>query len=235
MGNDNTSPIQEPQEVDNTELIITSCSSEINKVLESGVNINEDGLFVEPTCSICTSPLRGEAEEVWNSTRMVGKVQEVFKNKGKKVPSNAVVESHMVNCASRSVSEIQRREYCKRIDRMKKDDLSTLDQISLLTTILTENLLSINSIVPTGTETQAEIRKIKSAETTKLSARLESLCKLRASILGEMLGDGDLIYIPKEEFINIFNRAIVNNQDNPKVQAAIKGLLDELQKVEKSS
>jgi len=241
---DNTTPLENPQEnaseiqeVEANDVVISNGASEIDEVLESGVNIGEDGVFVEPSCSICKSPYREELEEAWLSTRMVSAVVKVFEEKGtKKVPSTFVIENHMVNhLGHSSIAEIQRREYTTRIKSIKKDGLSTLDQIAMMSSMITENILNVNSITPSGNETKADIAKLKSAETTKLVARLESLCKLRASILGEMLGEGDLIYLPTEEFVKIFNRAIVDNQGKPEVQEAIKNLLGDLQNIGKSN
>ena len=240
---DNVTPLKDPSEenevqtVEAHDVTISNGSSEIDEVLDSGVNLGEDGRFVEPSCPICKSPFRDELEDAWLSTRMVSAVVQVFKDKGvRKIPSNAVIENHMVNhLGNTGISEIQRKEYATRIKSIKKDGLSTLDQISMMSAIVTDNILAINSIVPSGDETQADIAKIKSGETAKLVAKLESLCKLRASILGEMLGDGDLIYLPTEEFVKIFNKAIVDNQGKSEVQEAIKKLLLDLQNIGKSN
>ena len=236
---DNAKPIENPddniEELKPSEVVVSNGFAEASKILKSGINLNEEGLFVEPTCEICNSSLRIEAEEVWERTRSIKEVKDFYVSKSVKPHSVSVIENHMVNCKARSVSEIQRKEYAHRLERMKSEGLSTLDQISFMTSILTENLFSINSIVASGTETQSDIRKTKSAETIKLVARLESLCKLRASILGEMLGDGDLIYLPTKDFIGVFNKAIVANQGNKEVQTVIKQLLDDLQNIGKSN
>ena len=68
--------------------------------------------------------------------------------------------------------------------------------------------MAINSIVPSGEDSAVEVEKIKSAETARLSSSLNSLLKLQAGILGEMKADGDLIYMPTKDFMDIVKEAL---------------------------
>jgi hypothetical protein len=70
--------------------------------------------------------------------------------------------------------------------------------------------MGVNSITPNGDLSMAEVEKIKSAETARLMMAFNQLLKLQAGIMGEMRSSGELITIPKDNFVSIFKKALID-------------------------
>lgn len=210
---------------------ISAHSNSMERTLSQVINLNNDNEMHEPTCLICSSPLRKEAEEIWEKNRKDSEVQELFtKRSGSKV-SKEVVQNHMRNHFNQGVRELQKVEYINRLQRLKNQNSTTLSKIDMAETIIIERITGINSIPPgTGDMSHAEVEKLKSTETTKLVGQLEHLIKLRASVLGEMKSSGDMISMPTQAFVDIF-REELRLAKNDREKELINSILNRLRKL----
>ena len=193
------------------ESFITSISvlpTELEKTLSQAINLSPDNTFHEPTCLICSSPYRTEIEEKWVETKSHADIKDLLKGRTLSKISTGVIDNHMRFHYERDINQHQMREYVDRIKRYSTSELTTLDRIQFALSALTERIVGINAITPSGDYTAADIEKIKSAELTKLMGAYGKFTKLQADLMGEMKDTGDLISIPKEAFIHFFNKAL---------------------------
>jgi hypothetical protein len=209
-------------------------ATEMERLFSQVINLSKDNILHEPTCLICSSPHRTELEQTWISNKSVADVQQVYKGKTGKNISSEVVENHMTQHLTKGVREIQKIEYVDRIKRLHSHSLSTLDRISMCYAILIERLMGINSITTNGEESIAEIEKIKSSETSRLMGVFNNILKLQASILGEMKKEGEVITLPSDQFIKVFNNALLAAKTDREKQI-VKNILDELAGISKKS
>ena len=194
-------------QVDSGDVVHTS----IERVLSQAVNLSPENVMHEVTCPFCSSPYREEAENAYFAAERNWKecCKFIENNQGIRL-SKDVIENHVRFHMGAGVRELQKVEYIDRIKRLSTRSCSTLDRIALCSAIVLERILDINSIVPDGDKSPADIAKIKSAETKGLVKSYNDLLKLQASILGEMKTDGEVITLPRKPFIQIFTDAIAD-------------------------
>jgi len=181
---------------------------QVDKMLSQAIKLSSDSQMHEPTCPICCSPLRTESEDMWDENpRSSASIKSMFKDKSGLKVSAELIKHHMKNHKDAS-SELRKVEFIDDVRRLYNTEATTLDEIKLCLSIITSQIMSINSLGPSHDHSQAEIQKLKSAETNKLMGTYSSLIKLRAQILGEMKDSGEIISIPREKFIRVFNDAI---------------------------
>lgn len=194
-------------------------SDETTRVLGQLININDSNVLHEPTCLICNSPFRSEVEQLFVEKKTGKEMQAYLKDKTNEVVPKSVLENHMLHHYNREVRELQKREYIDRIARLTDENLTTLQRLSIGLAAIDERLTGINSIVPSGDISAAEVEKIKSAETAKLINSANALLKFKSQILGEMKETGELVTVPKKVFIEIFNEALAKAQNDGEKQA----------------
>lgn len=215
MGGDDSSPISSTvtrrKKLRNE--AVQTWREDANRLFSQVVNLNEEGIFHEPTCPICSSPLREESEKLWASqtpTKDWRKIVEIFSTKSSIKVGRDIVENHMRFHADRGVKELQAIEYISRLQRMNSRGYTTLAQLDLCYNTLNERLLSINSITPDGNLSVAEIERIKSQETVKLIGQILQMVKLKATIMGELKETGDMISIPVKQFTEVLEETILS-------------------------
>ena len=99
--------------------------------------------------------------------------------------------------------------------------------------ILYEDAPAINSEL-NGAIQEINGEKIKSVETARLMACFNQTAKLKASIMGELHNNGQLITIPRDAFVKIFNDAIVEASTD-KEKETIINILNRLGDLSKSA
>jgi|SaaInlV_100m_DNA_2_1039680.scaffolds.fasta_scaffold21311_1 hypothetical protein len=204
---------------------------QVEKVLSQALNLANDGQFHESTCSICCSPLREEAEDLWDQGRATAPIKKLYKEKSSQKINDSLIKNHMKNHKDGGVRELKKVEYVDRVKRLYgSGEITTLDRLNLSLAIITDQLLEINSLEPSGDKSIADIQKIKSGETNKLMATFNNIVKLQATISGEMRDSGEIISIPRDTFLNVFNDAIINAR-NDREREIITGILDGLKSV----
>lgn len=214
----------------NKSKIFKPVSSEVDKLMGQLINLNEKRIYHEPTCPVCSSPNREEAERDFVTKKNYASAKAILQLD----VGDVVIENHMTNHHARGVKEIQKLEYTNRIARVNKSNPSTLDKIQLCSSMLIERMIEINSISPNGSLSVADIEKIKSSETARLSSVFNNLMKLQAGIMGEMKTSGELITIPVDEFVRVFNEALLSSKTDVEKEM-VKVILDKLTKVNKGS
>ena len=220
-------PIEEIEVL--TEDIASKRNSNVDMMLAQAINLNNGNALHEPTCSICCSPLRNEAEDTWEKTRRTAMVVELFLNRGGVEIGNEVVKNHMKHHLDHGIQEIQKVEYVDRIRRLYSQNVTTLDRLDLCIAVVTDRLMQINSLTPSGDKSIADIEKIKSAETVKLMNTYSNLIKLQATLLGEMKDSGEMISIPSKKFVSVFNTALSLEVKTDREREIVMGLLRGLQ------
>lgn len=183
--------------------------SGIDQVLAQAINLTPEYVMHEPTCPICQSANREDIEQKWLETKNHADVKELMKSKGMPELSNEIINNHMTYHYERGIQEIVKTEYIDRIKRLNNTPVTTLERIDLCLSALTERLIGVNSITPSGEMSVADIEKIKSAEVSRLMTSFNSLIKLQASIRGEMQSNGELLMIPRQSFTDFFKTKIL--------------------------
>lgn len=225
-----------PPKEENAKIEIPNSGSadSIEFALSQLINLNPENILHEPTCMICSDPNRTEIEKKWNETKKHADVIALFKTKSSANISNDVIDNHMSFHYDRGVKQMQIMEYINRIKRLSNIELTTLDRISLALAIIDDRLADINSITPNSNISAAEVSEIKSAETTKLMSAYNNFLKLKIGITGEMAKNGELIIIPKQSFIDVFNLAIVEAQ-TAEAKSVLKKVLTSLFDINKKT
>lgn len=201
-------------------------ASEIDRALSQVINMS--GLVMhEPTCIICSNPHRDEIEKKWLETKKHSEVKKIIKGKSDIDVTNGIIDNHMLYHSGREVKELQKIEYREQLRRLNSVELTTLDRIRLCLSALTERLAGINSIVPDANNSVVDIERIKSSETSRITANFNQLLKLQASIMGEMQKKGEVISIPREAFLSFYN-TILAEASTVEEKKVIRRVLDGL-------
>ena len=193
--------------------ISSQSSGDVESMLSQIVNLNANNILHEPTCLICSSPYREELEKKWSESQETERakvVKELFESRSKAQVSKDLIENHMRFHYNKGIPAIQQREYINKIKRLNDSQLTTLDRVKSGLSMLMERVMGVNSITPNGDLSMAEVEKIKSAETARLMMAFNQLLKLQAGIMGEMRSSGELITIPKDNFVSIFKKALID-------------------------
>jgi len=198
-----------------------------NDVLAQLITLNNDNVMHEPTCIICSSPYRDEIEKKWIETKSHEDVKKLVKERSHAKLSNDVIDNHVYHHYTRGVQELQKVEYVNKLKRMSSVELTTLDRIKLGCCAIEERLSGVNSIVPDNNLSFAEVEKIKSDAVTKLMGAYNNLIKLKATIVGEMQDSDKLVVVPKQEFVTIFNDALIEAKNDTE-RDVIKKILDRI-------
>lgn len=215
-------------------IIPLNVGSEIERTLSQALTIDITKTVYEPTCDICISPYRTDVETLFKETKNYKSVIDFYAGRGSQINENVIV-NHFKHHQSieRGIKELQMGEYINRLKRLDNQQLTTVDRISLSLSVLMERLMCVNGLVPSAEESEAQIEKIKCSETSRITATMASLLKLRASILGEMKNTGEVITIPAGDFVSIFSSALGEAKNN-REREIINNLLTRLESLSKS-
>ena len=231
--NDSMEPLEPVESFVEEESEVTPYRKDFNqveKIFSQAINLANDGQFHESTCVICCSPLRDEAEDAWDQGRATAPIKKLFKEKSTQKVNDSLIKNHMKNHKDGGIRELKKVEYVDKIKRLYGGgSVTTLDRLDLSLAIITDQILEVNSLEPSGDKSWADIQKIKSGETNKLMATFCNITKLQATITGEMKDSGEIISIPRDKFISVFNEAIISAK-NDREREIITGILDGLNK-----
>lgn len=207
--------------------------SDLDKLLAQIVNLSDNSIYSEPTCSICCAPCREEVEQVLLGTNSdYPKAKQLLKDRCGIEVSSIQLENHMSNHAVRGIQELQKLEYLKKMKRLSGSRSSTLEKIELGSNVLLDRIISVNSLTPSSTDSVSKIEQIKSGETSKLTGVLSRLLQLQAEIMGEMKSSGELITVPRDGFTNLVNETIIAAKTEGE-RALVKGFFTKLMHLNK--
>ena len=205
--------------------------NDLERYLSQVINLNNESEVHEPTCPICSSPLREEAEAMWTKDQKPAPIKDMFLNKAGVKISKGIIENHMRFHLDKSIKEIQKIEYINRLQRLRNNNMTTLSKIDSAESILMERLIGINSIPPSSGDLSAvEVEKIKCGETVRLTSALNGDLKLRATIMGEMRSSGEVITLPTKDFTRVFIETIAAAQTE-RERNIISELLNKLKQI----
>jgi hypothetical protein len=211
-----------------TDLQFNSIANEVEIALSQTINLSPDKILHEPSCVICSATNRDEIEKKYSENKNTEETISLFKSKSHVPISKDIVVNHMRHhCDIGGIKEIQKIEYIGRINRLNSMELTTLDRIKLGFSAIEERLMGINSISPSGDLSAAEVEKIKSSETSRLMTVYNQLLKLKATMLGEMKNSGELISLPRQAFVEVFNKAL-SEAEKDSEKELLKKILSEL-------
>jgi len=209
-------------------------ANSVESMLAQLIDLNDQDIRHEPTCPICSSPDRKEYEDAFKVSQSEMDVKKLYKDKTTKVISVDLIRNHMKQHYDKGGKEIQKREYINKLKRLAtSSNLTTIDKIGVGIAALFERMVGINSIVPDTETSIVEVERTKSAETVKITGALNNLLKLQAMILGEMKDSGEVISIPRQAFVNIFNQALIEARTDDQKQV-IRNILDKLSNINKT-
>ncbi|MEI6732294.1 MAG: hypothetical protein WCK90_06475 [archaeon] len=201
-----------PPTPEKTTPTVYSCSpssNEMERMMSQILNLNSESVYHEPTCLICSNPHREELEQKWGENQRAEEVKALFQTRSSIQISKDIVENHMRYHFDKGGKGLQQLEYINKIKRLSDSNLTTLDRIRFCLASVTERLMGINSITPTNDVSAIEVEQIKSAETARQMTIFNNALKLQATIMGEMKETGEVIAIPKDEFVRICRKALV--------------------------
>ena len=212
---------------------VSGCSA-VDKVFAQMVNISDGMVVHEPTCPVCDSTAREDVEQLFLNTKDYKACLKMFKDLTGVSVAKGALENHMRFHYDRGVKEQVKREYIDRVKRLTSTKLTTVDSIELGMATILERLFAMNCLLPSNDQDTESFEKTKSAETAKLMAQWVSLIKLKASILGEMKHTGEIITIPTDEFIKIFNYAFAEAQTEKETRL-VKGIMLRFEKLSETT
>jgi hypothetical protein len=211
------------------ELVTISFTGGIDGAMSQLISINEHGILHEPTCLICSAPYRDDIELKFEEMGKDLKDHKILKQFIKDKTGITITKEVIINHFKQhyeGVREIQKVEYANRIKRISSIERTTLDRIALGLAAVEERLMGINSIVADTRTSASDVESIKSSETSKLMNSYNQLLKLKASILGEMKNNGEVVTIPRNAFVEVFNKALIESTDDQKV--VVRKILEKL-------
>jgi hypothetical protein len=134
---------------------------QVDKMLSNAIKLSNDSQMHEPTCPVCCSPLRAEAEDLWDANpRSTAPIRDLFKDRSGMKISAEVIKHHMKNHKDSS-NELRKVEFIDDVRRLYNTEGTTLDEIKLCLSITMNQIMSINSLGPSHDHSEADIKKLK--------------------------------------------------------------------------
>lgn len=220
--NDELTPVVSP--IPDTQIKkLASDDAALERFLSLQVSLNNDGVYFEPNCALCSSVYRKDAEEIWLTGRNSKEVRDFLKSKGEPLPPT-VIKNHMEFHIDQAYMELRKREYIQKVLTLSKVNLDTLSRVEMALSSVGESLISVNAAEDPASS-QAVVQKMKAETTCKLVASMTKLLELRANLMGEMQDKGDLLSIRQQDFQNIF-KEVLEEFRTPEAREVIKAILD---------
>ncbi|MCK9433901.1 MAG: hypothetical protein M0R32_03560 [Candidatus Cloacimonetes bacterium] len=194
----------------------------IREFLSSVINLADSGAFCEPTCPIClskhraTSESRFEKDEEEKFDKKCDSIKKFFLARNEEM-GISVIRNHFNNHLNQGEVELRKLEYVNRLATLNTTDRSTLDRLRVLMDALQERLVS-------GVELSQENR---GKELVAISKAMTSILELRAKIMGEMQGRGEVITIPADKFNMAFEKALTRARGKEEIEL-VTSIMDSL-------
>ena len=233
---ENVTPIDVTPKRQEIEKSQSNNTNSLERCLSQIINLNNNNEVHEPTCAICSSACRAELEKMYDplskDEKQIKAVRDFFYTKTGIKISKGLLDNHVRFHVDNEIKEIQKIEYINRIQRVKNNSMTTMDYLDSAYAIILERIIGINSLPPrSGDLSQADTEKLKSTETAKLVGSIEHLMKLRATIMGEMKTNGEVITLPTGDFVRIFTDAIKNEAKSERERTLIMDILTKLRQI----
>ena len=229
--------MEENKKIDMVNLVRYAPSG-FRQLLSSVIKINEQGIFVEPSCPLCLSANRAEAEKIFLKTPQYQNdkydfVKKFTDEKGEQF-SIDVIKNHCKNHVDQGEAQLRKIEFINTVDNIASVKQSTIEELDVMLACLKERIIETNKMTSDARTSKLDVEVLKSNVVTQISKSFSALLKLRSELLGEMKNSGDVIVIDRTKFTRIFNEALdlAKNEDE---KAAIVSILKNLSKSEDKS
>jgi hypothetical protein len=208
--------------------------SALANILSSVINVSESGLYNEPLCQVCSSPNRTAAEDAWRKLDVlandrVDKMVAYFQSVNENISRDAI-QNHFKSHMDKGDVELRKAEYISRLANLSGAGMATIDHVKLAMAAVMECLTSAGTVIPDRNTSNAKAIEVKSKIVTSLVKTWTDLLSLQANMLGEMLADGELVTIPRNAFIKVFDDALKAAKTKEDA-ALISSIMDGLQAV----
>jgi len=227
---DNIAPPTEDVASKQVTHLVKQAEDVANHTLSKLIRLSADNIYHESTCLVCKSPYRNEIESMYanHGADKYDKIKELCKTKSQIEISKDIVDNHIRHHSDAGIREIQKGEYITRLLQLSKARSSPLQILEESIAACQERLVGINSIVPNSAVSAAEVEKIKTDGTAKITTQLSKLIGQYNTMITQMQKtDEDLIKIPSKPFIDIFNAAAQKAQTKDE-KTLIEDILKEL-------
>lgn len=201
----------------------TSSDERLAELLLAHVDLNNQGVYFESDCSICSSPSRRDMEEIWLKNRNADEVGNLLKAKGEPVPIT-VIKNHMEYHIDQAYVELRKREYIKKLIQLGRFNIDTLSRVELSLSCMQQQIIAMGA-AEDSSMSPAALNKMRADTMCKLVSAQTSLLQLRANLLGEMKLHGEAFSIRQADFESIFTEAL-QKYTNPDTRKAINELLE---------
>jgi hypothetical protein len=191
---------------------IQQVPSGIKEFLQSAVDVNEQGVYCDPVCPICTSSHRESSETLWRSLGVHDKerIDKVVAHlSGKGLPlSREVVSNHIRVHMGAGEAEIRKMEYIRKLTGMGSVRITPLDRLEFMMDAISERIAASGSITDNDRISKVEAEKLRSDIVGSLSKAGESLLKLHIQMEKDLEATGNMVRIHKESFKKAFDSAL---------------------------
>jgi hypothetical protein len=214
-------------------------TSKVRDLFSAIIKLNHAGTFHEPTCPVCSHPLRSEAEDLYmgmskhNASRFK-EIKEFFLSKNEKITIDAI-KNHFQCHVDEGDSQLRKIEYIETLDNLVSIKMSTIEEVDLMLAALKERMLEVAKLSPDRTESRSDIEQAKSNMINQTSKSVSNLLQLRAKLLGEMRENGEVVVIPRNKFKEAFNNALQKVRNDDEKQLIVELLKDISNAEDKSS
>lgn len=216
MPEDQEKPIEQPTDIPDfsteADKVMPAIRQDVTSIFSQSINMNEKGIYHEVGCPLCSHPARQDLEDIWENSdeetkRKIEIINETSRNDSGLTFSSDIIKHHMISHLNQGAKQHRMREYAEEISRLNQTSMTTIGYLQTCISMVFERIARVNSLVPNNDISESEIEKLKATEGGRLFKNLTDLLKLRASILGEMKNSGELVSIPRDYFVTVFNEA----------------------------
>jgi hypothetical protein len=210
--------------------ILANVQPSIRDFLVPIMNLNDGGKYFEPTCPFCRHASRDGAEILYRSlpktdTNRMQTIENYFLQDIGNPLSIDVIRNHINNHMDRGDAEYRKAEYINKLSMLSSVEMTTFQRIKIALAAITERITTMHSCATGG---KLELEEKKSKVINELTKTWTNLVSLQSELMGEMIGKGEVITIPKDDFNRILGNAMQNAKtDNEKI--IISNLLTEFE------
>ena len=218
--------------------IVKIAPSKMRDFFGAVIKLSENGTYHEPSCPLCSSKFRLEAEAIFLNTPQYDnnkfKAAKDFLDSKGECFSLDLIKNHFNNHINQGENQLRKIEYINTIDNIASVKMSTLEEIDFVVATLKDRLFESSKIVQDSKTSKIEAESVRANIVSQISKSISSFMKLRAELLGEMEKRGDVIVISREKFKQVIN-GFLDNTKTEDEKVLIVSLLKALSKVEDKS
>jgi len=195
-------------------------SGDPRDVLRKLIQLGDDGVFFVPSCPLCTSTNRQEAEKVFENAQMTGgsrfvAARDFLIAKGETLTLD-IVEHHFSQHKGHTQLALRRAEYIDMLCSTASVEMSSLDRLKLMMALQLNQMMATSEMEPPANSTPSTLLKFLAQKNRDFVALSKAFCQateLKARLQGEMSDRGDLLQFPEDRFNQVFLQAAKEAKD----------------------